>query len=180
MRVVFFLIVFLFLGCSQGKKEITIDKDILNAQNVLSNTENILKKIPSSKKYSNIKPVFSTNGKKIYLSYGNFEKDLNYRVDNLKSVDFLNDNEFEILKNNIDKLSKIGIKEQDYVIYNPDLEKGIYIYSYKNEDWKLEQPEMETYISLIENIDESDQWFGNTFKVIIRKKPLMLLTKIRG
>jgi len=181
MRLTTFLIVFLFLGCCQSRKEQKIDKQVLNAQQIIINTENILSKIPSSKKYSNLKPVFSTNGKSIYLSYGNFEKDSNYRIDTLKSIPFLNNNEFEILKNNIYQLSKIGILDQDYIIYNPDANKGIYIYSYKNrESWKLDNPEMATYISLDDSISENDHWFSNTFKIINRKNRLFLLTKIRG
>jgi hypothetical protein len=181
MRLATFLVVFLFLSCCQSIKEQKIDKKVLNAEQIIVNTENILGKIPSSKKYSNLKPVFSTNGKSIYLSYGNFESDSNYRIDTLKSIPFLNRDEFEILKNNIYQLSKIGISEQDYIIYNPDLNKGIYIYSYKNnEPWKLDNPEKATYVSLSDKINENDHWFSNTFKVISSKKRLILLTKIRG
>lgn len=181
MRLTTFLVVFLFLGCCQSRKEQKIDKQVLNAEQIIVNTENILAKIPSSKKYSNLKPVFSTNGKSIYLSYGNFERDSNYRIDTLKSIPFINKDEFEILKNNIYQLSKIGISEQDYIIYNPDLNKGIYIYSYKNnEPWKLDNPEKATYVSLGDKVNENDHWFSNTFKVINSKKRLILLTKIRG
>lgn len=181
MRLVTFIIFFLFLSCCQSRKEQKIDKQILNAEQIIINTENILGKIPSSKKYSNLKPIFSTNGKNIYLSYGNFERDSNYRIDTLKSIPFLNKDEFELLKNNIHQLSKIGISDQDYIIYNPDLNKGIYIYSYKNsESWKLDNPEMATYISLGTKIDEKDLWFSNTFKLIYSKNRIVLLTKIRG
>lgn len=181
MRLATFLIVFLFLGCCQSRKEKKIDKQVLNAEQIIINTENILSKIPSSKKYSNLKPVFSTNGKSIYLSYGNFERDSNYRIDTLKSIPFLNKNEFELLKNNIYQLSKIGMSDQDYIIYNPDLNRGIYIYSYKNsEPWKLDNPEMATYVSLANIIHKNDLWFSNTFKVIRSKNHLLLLTKIRG
>ncbi len=181
MKLATFLIVFLFLGCCQSRKEHKIDKQVLNAEQIIIDTENILSKIPSSKKYSNLKPVFSTNGKSIYLSYGNFERDSNYRIDTLKSVPFLNNDEFKILKDNIYHLSKIGISDQDYIIYNPDLDKGIYIYSYKNnESWKLDNPEMATYISLGDKINKNDHWFSNTFKVVNRKSRMVLLTKIRG
>ncbi|VXB09423.1 MULTISPECIES: hypothetical protein [Chryseobacterium] len=181
MRLITFITLFLFLSCCQSRKEQKIDKQVLNAEQIIINTENILSKIPSSKKYSNLKPVFSTNGKSIYLSYGNFERDSNYRIDTLKSIPFLNKDEFELLKNSIYQLSKIGISDQDYIIFNPDLNKGIYIYSYKNsEPWKLDTPEKATYVSLGNKIDKNDLWFGNTFKIISSKNHLVLLTKIRG
>lgn len=179
MRLATILLVIFFFSCNHRRKE--IDKQVLNAKQIIINTEDILNKIPSSKKYSNLKPIFSTNGKNIYLSYCNFEKDFNYRIDTLKSIPFLNKDEFELLKNNIYKLSKIGMSDQNYVVYNPDLNKGIYIYSYKNtEPWKLDNPEMATYVSLDNKIDMNDLWFNNTFKVISSKNNFVLLTKRRG
>ncbi len=69
---------------------------------------------------------------------------------------------------------------QDYVIYNPDTWKGIYIYTYKYEDSMSDNPEKIPYISLMQNLDEKDEWFNNTFKKIAYKNPIVLLTKIKG
>lgn len=179
MRLISFFIVFLFLGCCKSRKEITIDTSILNSEKIIMDTENILKKIPSSEKYKELKVKYTTNKEKIYLSYGNFNNNY-YRIDTLRSIKYLTKNEFKQLKDNIYKLSKIGLVDQDYVIYNPDIWEGIYIYTYKYEDWMLDNPEKITYVSLVNDIAEKDKWFSNTFKIIIRKNRLILVTKIRG
>jgi hypothetical protein len=179
MKLICFFTAFLFLGCCQSRKEISIDKSIVDAEKVILDTENILKKIPTSEKYKELRVKYTTNKGAIYLSYGNFDNNY-YRIDTLNSIKYLTINEFKELKNNIYKLSKIGLGDQDYVIYNPDVWKGIYIYTYKFEDWMLDNPEKTPYISLVKNLDEKDEWFNNTFKKVSQKKPIVLLTKIKG
>jgi hypothetical protein len=168
-----------FLLCCQSKKEIKIDESISNCKNIIIDTENILKKIPTIDKYKELKVKYTTVKNEIYLSYGDFDNNY-YRIDTLKSIKHLTIDEFNVLKSNIYKLSKIGLINQDYIIYNPDIYQGIYIYTYMYEDWMQDSLENIIYISLLRDVYKKDKWFNNTFKIIYNENHFMLLTKIRG
>lgn len=171
------MIVMLFSSCH---KEKVIDQNVQNSVNLLLNVESTLEKIPSSQRYRGLKTVFNTDENKIFLSYGDLNKDFNERIDTLHSLKYLSRIELEELKSNIIKLSTIGLSNQDYIMYDPDLRKGIYIYRYKYEDWMADELQMINYIALDKNIDKRNKWFNNTFKIVTQKGSVVILTKNDG
>lgn len=166
----------LLIGC---QKETAIDQIVLNSTTIILRTENILRKIPSSEEYKELKVKYSTNKKSIYLSYGHFDNNY-YRIDTLQSIKYLTKNELSELKRNIYQLSNMGLSEQNYAVYDPNLRKGIYIYRYKYKDWMADELQMVPYIALAKNIDKNNQWFNNTFKIVTQKDSIVVLTKKAG
>lgn len=165
----------ILIALSSCRKKTVIEQNVLNSTNIILRTESILKKIPSSNKYEDSYPTYYTNGKKIFLSYGDFDNNY-YRIDTLQTIKYLTENELAELKQNIYKLSKVGLNDQDCMIYDPDILKGFYIYRYKYEDWMADEPQLIPYVTLAKNVDMNNQWFKNKFKIVSQKGSLVILT----
>jgi len=200
-KIIVYAFVFLCIGCTSTKNEYVIKvKDVKRVQENILKEEKILKKISTLNHYENTYPQYDSDSKYIYITYSNINYNANdsilegrynpnsQRIDTLKHIDNLSNDDIIELKRSIYYLQTEGITGNEYLSNEFIVRKEnneiissdkcpFFVYPYNVKDWMIENPEKMGYVVVLNKSQVKSKCFVDNYTIQDKKDNLYIITK---